>query len=178
MCNLHKMCFVAIFSLLANTVSAAEFDIKSAEKLFSQMANVINTRNINTIGEFLNYYIASDAVFYKKSMLITPGDLETKGSIEDVKYTRDQYIDYVKKIVGIGNEYRYTCEVQFFQLLPEGYLAYVMVKIEEKSTVYKQGAFVVSSNIVTTNCNYTLIEGSNGPKIAGGNCIEKIVVEK
>jgi|GEM_PF-6909615 len=167
------ICFMVLNSSYA---AASDFTQEGATKLFTQMVNTLNTRNPDAISKFFAYYMASDAVFYKKSILVTPGDLQNPKSIKDIQFTRDQYISLMQSIVKIGRSYKMNCNIESFQVLPDKYVAYVGVSMIETSVIDLDGA--LRQNIVSTNCNYTLIDAADSPKIAGANCIEKIILEQ
>lgn len=164
------------FILNCQQALASDFSQQGATKLFTQMTNTLNNKDSDLIGKFFNYYMASDAIIYKKSILVSPDDLENPKSIKDIKYTREEYISLMQSIVTIGKDYTITYTVDSFQPLPDKYTAYASVSITETSTLYSNTSSTPHHNIVNTNCNYTLIDGSDSPKIAGANCIEKIIL--
>lgn len=176
---MHKLFILktAIILLFVSSLGcAAGFDQAGVTKLFTQMTNVVNSRNPKTINSFFSYYMASDAVVHKKSILVTPDDLENPQSIKDVQYTRDQYISFLQASANTKADYSINYNVDSFHILPDNYIAYAAVSIIETFIVRKNDSSLMEKNIVTTNCNYTMIEGANSSKIAGANCIEKIIL--
>lgn len=145
---------------------------KDVVNLFAQMAVALNSRDAATIGQFFSYRVAPDATLKKKSILLTPQDLQNPKSIENISWSKPQYIAYLQKITGLDAAYHFEYSFDSFQLLPDGYTAYAGLSIKEVSSVAKHGG----NNIIASNCNYTILQGSDGPVIGAANCIEKIII--
>lgn len=165
-------CHFSIFSI------ASDFTENGAKTLFSQAENIIKTKDKKAIDAFFKHYMASDAIIYKKSMLVSPDDLETPRSVEDVTYSREKYIELMQTISNIGVSYDIKYTVESFQPLPDNYMAYAAVNIVETSTLDKRFSIGNNNTVISSNCNYTMIDGMDSMKIAAANCIEKIILSE
>ncbi len=164
--------------LVTQSAYAISFDHDGAVEFFGQMVGSINSRNKQSIYQFFNFYMTSDAVIYKKSILLSPEDLQNPKSIKNLQYSKEEYISLIQSVTSIGSEYNMSFNLQSFQLLPNKYMAYATVSFTEVSLIATLPRELAQQNVVTTNCNFTLVSGANSPKIAGGNCIEKIVLNQ
>ncbi len=168
-----------LYCLFVSSYSvAADFTESGAKTLFLQAENVIKSKDKKAIESFFKYYMASDAMIYKKSMLVSPDDLETPRNVEDVVYTREKYIELMQEISNIGVLYDIKYTVESFQPLPDNYMAYAGVNIIETSTLDKRFSVGNNNTVISSNCNYTMIDGIDSMKIAAANCIEKIILSE
>ncbi len=169
------------FAEVPTPTQAPALSHESVENLVAQMNANMNSRLPYRIKSFFEYYMSPGASIHKKSILVSPGDLDNPQSMEDIDYTRDQYIKAVSKIVTVRGEYTYMATLGALEVSPDGKSATMSIGIEETSVIRTSDDYsnppTYVRNFVATNCNYTLVGGGTVPIITGANCIEKIVFE-
>lgn len=173
---------LTLLNLVNNQAFATSLNKEATESLITNMYGTISTQDPRLIKRFFEYYVDPNTLFILQLTGIDSDNHIEKPHEAVLTKQRDQFVEYLLKIIKSFYSVSYQVKVNSFTLADDHSSAIASITIEEKSVTVIPKPQAIGQNIkvetkAASNCNVNLIQAASTPIISGMNCVEKIVIK-